>query len=396
MNAHSSIIAMATAEQATAPLAWEQAYETYQAARKSGVEYSESGAYIDEIGGPLGLTRYEALKTLLATPAPSLDALAIKLAIFAGDDGHEYEAAGVMQAHIMADALRLAHESSASPEITRIAVAQHEKAVESLSYYFDDAERAKRMEIQAISARVVEQITGKPVAIERSPVSWNDAVAALDAITVEEQAFEARVKAGENPADHETDALATKLAVRYRNVFAFPAPTIKEVGSKLQLFVDHQLCERADAATFIEPIIEDIERLAPSTGPDVDPELIAACTEVLQLRASEPEPSRQDTEAAEWEWRIGKVEEVLRDNVSTSAPVLIAQLWVAVDHMVDRAKPSWLRDAISQNDFGTIMARREDLDFDVRMVVQAIDGLMAMEAVAVEAGQSAEREVAHA
>ncbi len=162
MNMHTKIgassIAIAAADAARPT--WDEAYRAYRVAEAAEAEAMRQRPFSDEDSTRASLARYSALKALIFVPAPSLDALAIKLAIYAGDDGHEYADARLMQFHMMADGIRLAQELAASPELAKVAAAEHERAMGWLQLEcLDENERAEQTEIVAITKGALKKVT---------------------------------------------------------------------------------------------------------------------------------------------------------------------------------------------------------------------------------------------
>jgi hypothetical protein len=123
MNAHSSITAIATADtvrerisgattaarEFTAPADWWACCAAYKEKKAASLAYAEGKTYEDTQADGLHFQAMAAFDELMLWPAPTLEAVATKLAMFAAEAAHELKNGPVYQAQITADAVRLAN-----------------------------------------------------------------------------------------------------------------------------------------------------------------------------------------------------------------------------------------------------------------------------------------------
>lgn len=272
---------------------WGDVLDAYRKSVQADVEFhsadTESSKDAEQRFEAIADARSAAFVTVMMYPAPSLEALATKLAIYAGEDGHEFSDAPVFQAQLSADAARIAHKLSG--------------ARDPLAF------------ITALIARV-----------ERS------------------------MQRGRECGDSDLDIYKIEQGV---------LSILKSATGDISREQDRQ-----------DPI-------APATN-DPDTKLYTAWNDLLRLLATEPQDGFTE-EGALWERNLEKAEEVLCQSKASSVSGVIAQLWCGISHSLTSESPAWLQEAMKAGDFETILARRADLSFDQRMVVQAIDGLMSME-----------------
>ncbi|KQX18123.1 MULTISPECIES: hypothetical protein [unclassified Sphingomonas] len=116
---------------------WNEVLASYHSAlsaeKSFGASYKTFSEEGDKKSQELFDIKLNAFITLMMYPTPSLDALAIKLAIYAGDDGHEHCDVRLFQAQMAADAVRLARHTSHIDHLLPIVKAQIERAEEHLA-----------------------------------------------------------------------------------------------------------------------------------------------------------------------------------------------------------------------------------------------------------------------
>ncbi|MES2497101.1 MAG: hypothetical protein V4618_13385 [Pseudomonadota bacterium] len=178
MNAHSSIFAMAAAQHEQSRQTWDEAYAAYrraQAAQRQALAELPQG---EDVPDEVSSMDSEAFNNVMMIPAPTLDALAIKLALYAADDGHGLSGAAVFQARMAADGLALAHQLSGSPQIREVAAATFSETRALIAY--PGVEGDNRQKVATIFEEVANQLANDsqptpPSAVEKAFGAWRDA-----------------------------------------------------------------------------------------------------------------------------------------------------------------------------------------------------------------------------
>lgn len=149
-------------ERSSGKVAWRDALKAYQSALAAQDEIYSQESYDEEEGNAISLVTLGHLARLLMCPAPSLDAMTTKLAIYLAEEACELNDADLFRAQLTADAATMARKFSTGRTTRPVVVSELKQAERRLSRMCDEDGEEQRGIIVSILREAVEAIDRKP------------------------------------------------------------------------------------------------------------------------------------------------------------------------------------------------------------------------------------------